>query len=99
MNTKQGYFDRLLLKGLCDNAKRKGKKGGRENTYKSTKLKSNYQNHIVTYKKGGCEDFASGLAQNLHPFVSIYFLLRCVLVSGAKRRHLSMTSTRRGAKL
>ena len=73
LNTKQGYFDRLLLRGLCDNAKRKGKDGGRENTYKSTKLKSNYENYIVTYKKGGCEDFASGLAQNSHPFVSIYF--------------------------
>lgn len=23
LNTKQGYFDRLLLRGLCDNAKRK----------------------------------------------------------------------------
>ena len=32
LNTKQGYFDRLLLRGLCDNAKRKGKYGGRENT-------------------------------------------------------------------
>ena len=25
LNTKQGYFDRLLLRDLCDNAKRKGK--------------------------------------------------------------------------
>ena len=32
LNTKQGYFDRLLLRGLCDNAKRKGKYGGGENT-------------------------------------------------------------------
>ena len=32
LNTKQGYFDRLLLRGLCDNAKRKGKYGGREKT-------------------------------------------------------------------
>ena len=29
-NPKRGFYDRLLLRGLCDNAKRKGKFGGKE---------------------------------------------------------------------
>ena len=59
LNTKQGYFDRLLLRDLCDNAKRKANKEVEKMQYLNRHCNINENS-----EKAKSESMPSGLAGN-----------------------------------